>query len=135
MGSCEFALKFVFFCVLFSLCYGLDVSVTRKIRECLGQDYAVICLKEKALDALNETIMSDKPLHLYGMVDIVRDPNYVPNSIEDAKLPEDIGERSSKLNSLLYDKVEEFFESRSVKINLSNVFEGIIFFDIFIYFF
>lgn len=121
-----FRIRIVLFacCFLLGDCLGHDASVVRKIRDCLGQDYAVLCLKEKALDALNQTIMSDKPLNLYGMLDIVKDPNYVPNAIDVSALPEDVGERSSKLNNLLYDKVEEFFESRSMKINLASVFEG-----------
>lgn len=108
---------------LVSVCYCQNVSLIKKIRECIIQEQAILCLKERALDVLNETIFNEKPLNVYGVIDIVKDPNYKVNETEES-LPNDLIERNDKLNRMLYDKVEEFVQSRSMKINLSNVFEG-----------
>lgn len=102
-----------------------ETSIPRKIRDCLGQDTPTLCLKEKALAIINETIMSDAPLNIYGIVDIVKDPDYKPNTTHLESLPADDKERSLKLNSLLYEKLDEFIQSRSVKFSLGSMFEGI----------
>lgn len=85
--------------------------------------FAVVCLKEEALEFLNRTIMSEKPMRFFDMIEIEKDPGYKPNLTGD-DLPNDVGERSSKLNDVLYHKVEELFESRTVKFSLANVIEG-----------
>lgn len=83
----------------------------------------MVCLKEEALKTLNETIMSDQPLTLYDSIDIVRDPSYQVNETE-VDLPENATLRSEKLNDLLYEKLDEFVASRTIKLNLNSVFEG-----------
>lgn len=83
----------------------------------------MVCLKEEALKTLNETIMSDQPLTLYDSIDIVRDPSYKVNETE-MELPENATLRSEKLNDLLYEKLDEFVASRTIKLNLNSVFEG-----------
>lgn len=100
-----------------------NISVIKRIRECFTQEHTALCLKEKALDVINETIISDKPFNIYGLVDIIKDPSYKQNITEEY-LPTDINQRSDAINQMLYDKVEEFVESRSMKINLANIFEG-----------
>lgn len=103
-----------------------DFSVIKRMRECFTKDYTIVCLKERALDVINDTIFSDKPMNVYGLINIVKDPNFQANSTDDNNLPIDVNERNVKLNEMLYEKVEEFVESRSMKINLSDVFEGIL---------
>lgn len=120
----------LFYCVIICVSFinvGLtqDFSLIKRMRECFTQDYTIVCLKERALDVINQTIFSDKPLNVYGLINIIKDPNFQVNTTEDNNLPSDVNERNIKLNDMLYDKVEEFVESRSMKINLSDVFEGI----------
>ncbi|KAK4875564.1 hypothetical protein RN001_011986 [Aquatica leii] len=99
-----------------------DPIVLRRIRECLSKPHAIICLKEEAVDFLNRTIMNDRPMRFFDMIDIEKDPNYRCNITVD--LPDDINERSAKLNDVLYHQVENLFESRTVKFSLANVIEG-----------
>lgn len=103
-----------------------DVTTTlKKIRECIASDQAILCLKERALDALNETTLSDKPITIYGVIDIVKDPAFVLNdTLESNFLPRDLKARSAKLNDMIYDKVEDFLGSRTIQIRLGDIFEG-----------
>ncbi|KAB0794509.1 hypothetical protein PPYR_11348 [Photinus pyralis] len=95
----------------------------KRIRECLLKPQVVVCLKEEAVDILNRTIMNEKPMRFFDMIDIEKDPNYKCNtSVND--LPEDLNERSAKLNDILYHQVEDLFESRTVRFSLANVIEG-----------
>ncbi|XP_017778916.1 PREDICTED: uncharacterized protein LOC108564365 [Nicrophorus vespilloides] len=109
--------------VCFLQAAATDLSMLKRIRGCLTHDGPVVCLKERALDVLNETIMSDKPMSLYGIVDVVKDPGYKA-SVDVEDLPRDLASRNLKLNEMIYDKVEEFFASRSLSLNLGNIIEG-----------
>ncbi|KAF5290246.1 hypothetical protein FQA39_LY14800 [Lamprigera yunnana] len=112
--------------LIFLLCAGLvssqDSLIFRRIRECLSNKFAVVCLKEEAVDFLNRTILNERPMRFFDMIDVEKDPNYRCNVSLD--LPDDINERSAKLNAVLYHQVEELFESRTVKFSLANVIEG-----------
>ncbi|KAF2894131.1 hypothetical protein ILUMI_12045 [Ignelater luminosus] len=111
------------FLSVIQICCTAEPALLRRVRECLSKPLAMICLKEEALGVLNRTIMSEKPMKFFETVEIAKDSNYRPNLL-DNELPEDPTERGKKLNSLLYHKVEEFFESRSIKFSLANTFEG-----------
>lgn len=102
---------------------AFEPPILKRVRECLSRPLAMICLKEEALEVLNRTIMSEKPMRIFDTIEIAKDSNYRPNLFEN-ELPEDATERNKKLNSLLHRKVEEFFESRSIKFSLANTFEG-----------
>lgn len=103
-----------------------DTSILRSVRECLRTNSSVVCLKEKALRIIDEAMASDKPLKVSDYVDIVKDPNFQPDKSTLQVLPKDLQQRSEKLNDILVKKVDEFFESRTIKFNLANVFdEGI----------
>lgn len=115
--------RVVFLLVSFAACQAQYGGIYTKLKDCLGSANPVVCLKEEALHAINETIYSDQPITLYEMVDIVRDPKYSPNDTGEA-LPEDADLRSVKLNELLYDKIDEFVSSRTVQLNLNSVIEG-----------
>lgn len=113
----------VFLLVCFATCKAQYGVIYGKLKDCLTSENAVVCLKEEALHAINETIYSDHPITIYEMVDIVRDPNYTANNTE-GTLPEDADLRSAKLNELLFEKVDEFISSRTVQLNLNSVIEG-----------
>ncbi|KAF5286530.1 hypothetical protein FQR65_LT12534 [Abscondita terminalis] len=115
------ALVFQFF---LATIYGnnQDPLVLRRVRECLSKPHAIICLKEEAVDLLNRTIMNERPMRFFDMIEVEKDPNYRCNLTVD--LPDDINERSARLNDVLYHQVEELFESRTVKFSLANVIEG-----------
>lgn len=117
--------KFVFLLLLvsFAACQAQYGGIYTKLKDCLSSANAIVCLKEEALHAINETIYSDQPITLYEMVDIVKDPKYSPNDTDEA-LPEDADLRSVKLNELLYEKIDEFVSSRTVQLNLNSVIEG-----------
>lgn len=82
----------------------------------------MICLKEEALILLNETIVSDKPVTIYDMIDVVKDPNYHSNTTEEP-LPKDASLRSEKLTQMLEEKMDELIHSRTVKLNLNSVIQ------------
>ncbi|RZB40379.1 hypothetical protein BDFB_003542 [Asbolus verrucosus] len=111
--------RLVVLLVLLKICAAaMDKSALNTLapfRECLSKSHPGVCLKERALDALNETILSDKPFTLYDMVDIERNPDYHFNNSEGAHLPEEATARSSKLTDVLYNMIEEFFKSRVIK--------------------
>lgn len=100
-----------------------DLTIIRHIRECLKGPTTVVCLKEKALKIIDEAMISEKPLKVMDMVDIVRNPNYVANKTDLQELPRDLKERNEMLNDMLIQKVDEFFQSRTVKFNLANIFK------------
>ena len=116
----------VLFVLFFQNCVAhIDRDTVRSIvpfRECLGHKFPGVCLKERALDALNATIMSDKPLVFLDMVEIGRNPDYLYNLSEE-HLPDEVSARSSKLSDLLYSKIEEFFKSRVVKFSMAPAFD------------
>lgn len=97
-------------------------SITH-FRECLKNPTPGVCVKEMALNVVNESIFSEKPISFYG-VEIERNPHYSINSTEEL-LPIETSARSLKLNDILHDKIEEFFKSRTIKFNMdSDAFEG-----------
>ncbi|XP_050509082.1 uncharacterized protein LOC126886257 [Diabrotica virgifera virgifera] len=92
-------------------------------KECFHKKYPGVCLKEKALHALNETIMDDRPI-VIGFLEIQKNTDYFVNHTDEDALPEEETARSAKLSDALMDKIDEFFKSRTIKLNLSNAFEG-----------
>lgn len=100
-----------------------DVSILRSIRECLKSPMSTVCLKERALTLIDEAMVSEKPIKVLDYVDIVRNPSYQPNTTNLEVLPRDLKERNEKLNDMLLQKVDEFFQSRTVKFNLGSVFD------------
>ncbi|XP_072389922.1 uncharacterized protein [Diabrotica undecimpunctata] len=92
-------------------------------KECFYKKYPGVCLKEKALHALNETILDDKPI-VIGFLEIQKNTDYFVNKTDENALPEEETARSAKLSDALMDKIDEFFKSRTVKLNLSNAFEA-----------
>lgn len=99
-----------------------------KYKKCFHQKYPMGCLKEKVLIALNETIQDDRPI-VIGFVEIQKNPeffrdynNSMNNYTEKSTLPEEATARS--LTDTLMQKLEEFFRSRTLKVNLANAFQG-----------
>lgn len=116
---------FISFMILIGISQGRDIPILRSIRECIRSNSSIVCLKERALKIIDEAVASDQPLQLTEYVDIVRDPSYQMNLTEEESLPRSLKERSEKLTDLLSRRVDEFFESRTLKLNLAKVFEGI----------
>lgn len=92
-------------------------------KDCFSKKLPVLCLKERAVMVLNDTIMDDRPITI-GFLEFQKNPAYFPNGTEEENLPMDVTQRSLKLGDILMDKIEEFFKSRTVKLNLSSAFEG-----------
>lgn len=105
----------------------IDYNVYKNLksfRECLGKDHAIVCFKEKALDAINETILSDQPITFFhNMVDIEKNPQFHIDTLPGIQLPDDVQSRNSKLSDVLYEKIEELFKSRIIKFNMAPAFE------------
>nr|XP_023020862.1 uncharacterized protein LOC111509367 [Leptinotarsa decemlineata] len=95
------------------------ISVYKK---CFYEKHPGTCLRKKALEALNETIMDDRPITI-GFLEIQKNPDYFVNRTELENFPE-VTERSAKLGDVLMEKIDEFFKSRTIKLNLSNAFEA-----------
>lgn len=100
-----------------------------KYKKCFHQKYPMACLKEKVIVALNETILDDRPI-VVGFVEIQKNPTYFSginaslNSTDNTNVSLEATERSFSLTDTLMDKIVEFFKSRTLKVNLSNAFEG-----------
>lgn len=92
-------------------------------RGCLKNKQSVMCMKEKVVEILNETILNDNPIRV-GFLEILKNPDYFINTTENEILPRETSERSSKLTDIILHKIEQFFKSRTLKLNLSNAFEG-----------
>ncbi|KAG5876222.1 hypothetical protein JTB14_011665 [Gonioctena quinquepunctata] len=92
-------------------------------KKCFYEKHPSVCLKKKALEALKETIIDDRPITI-GFLEIQKNPDYFVNKTELENLPEEATERSGKLSDVLMEKIDEFLKSRTVKLNLSNAFEG-----------
>lgn len=111
--------------LVLQLTEAYNVSILRSIRECFRGNSSIVCLKERAFELIDEAVISDQPLQISDYVDIVRDPAYKVNMTDETDLPKDMNERSDKLNDMISRRVDDFFESRTVKFNLARVFEGI----------
>lgn len=99
-------------------------KIVLMIKECLSHDkYPAVCLKERALEALNQTVYIDEPIN-FGFVRVEKNPEYDWNSSKSDTLPTEIAQRSLVLNDALYDKLEEFFRSRTIKLNVDDAVEG-----------
>lgn len=101
-------------------------------KECFYKKYPGVCLKERTLEALNETILDDRTIFL-GFLEIQKNPDYNFNKTEDEDLPEEETERNLKLSDVLMDKIDEFLKSRTIRLNLSNAFEGRLYIHSFIF--
>lgn len=100
-----------------------------KNKKCFQQKHPLLCLREKVIVALNETILDDRPIAI-GFVEIQKNPTYFKsndsqNGTEETGISTTVTGRSySSLKETLMDKIVEFFKSRTLKVNLSNAFEG-----------
>lgn len=117
-------IRILVFVLFVKISAAMDRETYRSLvpfRECFTKTHPGLCLKEKALDSLNSTIMSDKPFIVFDMVEIVKNPNYHYNNSE--KLSEEPQARSLQLSEMLYKKIEEFFKSRIFKFNMAPAFD------------
>lgn len=99
-----------------------------KNKKCFQQKHPLLCLKDKVIVALNETILDDRPIAI-GFVEIQKNPSYFKsngtlNDTEETGLSATVTGRTYSLKESLMDKIVEFFKSRTLKVNLSNAFEG-----------
>nr|CAH7742927.1 unnamed protein product [Callosobruchus chinensis] len=92
-------------------------------KDCFTSKDPTICLKERALIALNETIMDDRPI-VVGFLEIQKNPDYFAEKNDTEILPPEGSQRSIMLSDALVQKVQDFFKSRTVRVNLSNAFEA-----------
>lgn len=112
-------------------CVSDVLKYLTKYKKCFHQKQPLVCLKEKVLVALNETILDDRPI-VIGFVEILKNPGYFEdNTIGNGNVsqnashfPIEASERGLNLGNGLLDRIEEFFKSRTIKFNLSNAFEG-----------
>ncbi|KAH1017417.1 hypothetical protein HUJ05_008060 [Dendroctonus ponderosae] len=98
-------------------------KIVVSIKQCLVLKYPAVCLKERALKALNDTIFVDEPIYL-GYIRIEKNRDFDWNSTKNDGLPNEISKRSIVLNDALYDKIQEFFKSRTIKLNVDEAIEG-----------
>lgn len=117
--------------ILASLLVKSSASIHPKIyrtinsfRKCLVSGYPLLCVKEAGLDIVNETLVRDKPMLFYDMIEIGRNPNYMINNTIDEELPRDLEARSIKLDEILHDKIESYFKSRTIKFIMAPAVEG-----------
>lgn len=98
------------------------------------QQDMTVCLKMKAVTYLDRALGSDKPLPILEFISLTRDSNVpiqpaVTLETEEqleASLPRSLEDRSSKLDTLLGDRLSQFYQSRSLQFSVPmDVFEGI----------
>lgn len=120
-----FKISFVAIFLISHLAQGQEYSLIRSVRECLRNNETVVCLKERALGILDEAITSDQPISVNDYIDIIKDPGYQVNLTAKEDLPRDLKERSEMINQLLIKRVDDFFESRSMKFKMAKLVQGI----------
>lgn len=111
--------------LLFDPTEGQDFSIIKSIRECLKDKNISLCFKERALKIVDEAVISDQPIPVNDYIDIVRDSSYQLNLTSEEELPRDLKERSETLSQLLTKRVDDFFESRSMKFKMAKIMQGI----------
>lgn len=74
---------------------------------------------------VDEAVISDYPIPVNDYIEIVRDSTYQVNLTAQEDLPRDLNERSETLNQLLLKRVDDFFESRSMKLKMKKLVQGI----------
>lgn len=116
---------FILVVIILNVVKGQEYSLLRNVRECLRNNETVVCLKERALNILDEAVVSDQPIPVNDYIDIVRDPGYQVNLTAKEDLPRDLTERSEMINQLLIKRVDDFFESRSMKFKMAKLVQGI----------
>lgn len=135
-------IKIILYLFLICYCYGVHSSPSRnidekksvfkKISECLHNGDSFVCLKEYTVTLLNDAIVNDKTISVSSYFDIVKDQNYhlkEEDKLNDNKLHQldtiqNQTEKNIVLDELITDKLEQFLESRSLKINFAPVIEG-----------
>ncbi|XP_066145976.1 uncharacterized protein [Euwallacea fornicatus] len=99
-------------------------KIVLMIKECLSNDtFPVVCLKERALESLNRTLFIEEPI-MVGFLRIEKNPEYKWNNYKSETLPNEIAQRSVILNEAIYQKLEQFFKSRTIKLNIDEAVEG-----------
>ncbi|XP_066247901.1 uncharacterized protein [Euwallacea similis] len=99
-------------------------KIVLMIKKCLANDtFPAVCLKERALESLNRTLFIEEPI-MVGFLRIEKNPEYEWNNYKSEALPNQIAQRSVMLNEALYQKLEQFFKSRTIKLNIDEAVEG-----------
>ncbi|XP_060529150.1 uncharacterized protein LOC132703728 [Cylas formicarius] len=93
------------------------------LQKCLASKYPLVCLKERAVDSLNRRILSEEPITL-GFFRIEKNRDYNWNFTFKDDLPRDLSKRSTKLSNVLASKISEFINSRTIRFDLGDTFEG-----------
>ncbi|GLH08711.1 Uncharacterized protein GBIM_13886 [Gryllus bimaculatus] len=102
--------------------------VYKLVVDCLQKEDMGVCLKLKALGFLERALALRAPLPIMEFVTLARDPNAPedaapagppPTEAElEATLPRALDEKSSRLDQLLMDKVEQLLRTRSLQLAL-----------------
>lgn len=98
-------------------------SPMNSIASCFSKENPVICLKEEALNVLDRGINSTRSIPVYDLFEIVKDPEYKPKVIDES-LPDNVTLRNGRLNEILWEKLDELVNSRTVKLDVEAVSEG-----------
>ncbi|KAK9879994.1 hypothetical protein WA026_008507 [Henosepilachna vigintioctopunctata] len=109
------------------MCASIHPKIYRTIssfRKCLANGYPLMCVKEASLQIVNETLVNDKPMMFYDMIEIGRNPNYNISNDIDEHLPTDLTARNIKLDEILHEKIENYFKSRTIKFIMAPAVEG-----------
>lgn len=91
----------------------------RNVRNCLYGNDSVDCVKEETVDILNETVYSEEPIRLLNSIDIVRNKGYVPEYSEQFWMAKST-QRSVALSDAIFNKIEEFFKSRTIQFRIGD---------------
>lgn len=108
----------------------------RLVTDCARTSDISVCLKMKVVTFLDRITSFKAPLQINDYISLARDPEYKEDSqarlmkpLSEAQLeeslPRAIDERSSRLDEMIQEKLDNFLQSRSLQMSIpADVFEG-----------
>jgi hypothetical protein len=108
----------------------------RLITDCAKTSDISVCLKMKVVTFLDRVTSIRAPLQINDYVSLARDPAYkdgpqgrsmkpLSEAQLEESLPRSIEERSSRLDEMIQEKLDNFLQSRSLQMSIpADVFEG-----------
>lgn len=90
-------------------------SLFARVRFCMRQSEIVNCLKNYAIEKLDNAIESDQPYVINEFISVNRDPTYQRDLLESS-------ERERSLNQILFTRIRDFFASRIIAIKFTPKF-------------
>ncbi|RZB41620.1 osiris-like protein [Asbolus verrucosus] len=108
--------------------YFSDLNYVYKVyQECAAKDLAP-CLKLKLISAIDRVARNYAELSIFDGIAFVKDPKASVNEIKteeeiEATLPRALNERDTALNTIITDKITNFFDTHTLQVKLPSASE------------